>query len=242
MKYQVEARSRQESLLRFLNVRKDELVLDVGCGTGYFTGLVNEQGCRQAVGLDVDLESLRIAKKLNHNQDFVRADCVRLPIRNRVANKVLCTEVLEHVPNDDALATEFSRVLISGGTLVCSSPNESFVFRSKKSSHTAHGPELHVRGGYSQESIIRLLSGAGFTAIEIAYALPLLGALFVEVLERAYVKLYDPLESQSQLAQLETKKIFKLYRLVFPILLILVTLPLPRTYGGSILVARAAKT
>ena len=42
MKYQVEARSRQESLLRFLNVQKDELVLDIGCGTGYFTGLVRE--------------------------------------------------------------------------------------------------------------------------------------------------------------------------------------------------------
>jgi len=241
MEYQPEARSRQQYLMRYLGVQRDDIVLDVGCGTGYFAGLITLEGCQRTIGCDLDEEALRIAKKLNRNLDFVQADGVHLPIRNSAVTKILCTEVLEHVLDDTGLATEFSRVLMSGGVLVCSSPNSSFVFHSKKSTHTSGGPELHVRAGYSPKSIVGLLAAAGFVAIDISYALPLLGTLLVEALERVYATLFGPLQSQSELARLENRPLFKVYRLIFPILMGLVTFPIPRNYGGSILVAKATK-
>ena len=105
---------------------------------------------------------------------------------SRQSTRCCCTEVLEHVADDSAVAEECYRILREGGVFVLSSPNASFPIRSKKSSHTEAGPELHVRPGYSPFQLKDLLRQAGFTHIQLAFALPLIGTLLVEALERLY--------------------------------------------------------
>ena len=240
MHYQIEARSRQDGLLKPLSLSKRDMVVDLGCGTGYFISLI-QQEASTTIGIDVDLPALKFAKAFCRDREFILADATKIPIRDRTVNKVLCTEVLEHVTADSAVAEECYRILRVGGVSVLSSPNASFPIRSKKSSHAGAGPELHVRPGYSPSQLKYLLRRAGFTDIRLAFALPLIGTLLVEALERLYVISRGPLKSQVELERAFQGPMFVLYRLFFPLFLIAVRVPFPSSYGGSVLISRAYK-
>jgi ubiquinone/menaquinone biosynthesis C-methylase UbiE len=237
MYYQPEARSRQIELLEALSLAPSDVVLDVGCGTGYFTMLIKNKA-DHVVGVDIDCAALRIAGEFTPECDFINADVTKLPIKDKSATKVLCTEVLEHVEDDVGLMMECHRTLTDGGTLVCSSPNERYAFRSGKKSHTAKGPEQHVRAGYSPETLQRLLSKAGFSETSLRYALPMLGTLYVELLERTYTAIYRPLKSQSELKRISRSRMLALYKFLLPILLRVARIKFPENYGGSILIAK----
>lgn len=70
--------------------------------------------------------------------DYV-SDITAIPVPDSSFDFVLCTEVLEHVPDPISAIKEFSRVLRSGGKLVITAPLGSFV----------HMPPYHYYGGFS---------------------------------------------------------------------------------------------
>jgi ubiquinone/menaquinone biosynthesis C-methylase UbiE len=228
-------------LLRHLAIENKDLVIDLGCGTGYFTSLIKDSA-HYVVGVDIDFAALIVAKRYCSNHDFVVSDASNLPFKDHAATKVLCTEVLEHVSDDQRLADECFRVLYDDGVIVCSSPNASFRFRSKKSSHTEAGPELHVRAGYTPASLRELLAHAGFSSIQLCFALPMLGTLIVEGLERMYSAAYRPLKSQAEFIRLERSFFFGLFKALFPVMLRVTSIKFPRSLGGSILIAKAQKS
>jgi ubiquinone/menaquinone biosynthesis C-methylase UbiE len=238
MYYQVEARARQHQLLVSLDLTKDDFVVDVGCGTGYFSYLIGDK-VASIVGVDIDSSSLRVAKRFLPEQDFILSDATQLPIRNQVVTKVLCSEVLEHVSDDARLVSECYRILRMGGVFVCSSPNATFPMRLRKSSHLKQGAEFHVRIGYSPTSLRELLIKAGFESVCLSFALSILGTLMVEILERMYTIMYGPLSSQSELVRLQRSRIFRTF---FPFLLFVVGIFNPKGHVGSILVAKAFRT
>lgn len=52
----------------------------------------------------------------------VRCDARMLPFETGAFDQVLCTEVLEHVPDPDGVLAEICRVLAAGGALVLTTP------------------------------------------------------------------------------------------------------------------------
>jgi SAM-dependent methyltransferase len=52
----------------------------------------------------------------------ILCDCTRMPFPDGSLDAVICSEVLEHVPNCLAAMREFSRVIKPGGHLVCTMP------------------------------------------------------------------------------------------------------------------------
>jgi GT2 family glycosyltransferase/SAM-dependent methyltransferase len=102
-------------------------VLDVGCGEGYGVELLRAAGARTALGMDLDLLTLRRACR-NYpgpGAAFAVGDVVRLPVATGAIDVVTCFEVLEHLDaaGQDALLGEFARVLAPGGRLIISTPN-----------------------------------------------------------------------------------------------------------------------
>jgi len=87
--------------------------VDLACGGGLLAPHVT--GYRH-VGLDLSAPALQQARE--HGVTPVRADVLRLPLRDEVADVVVAGEVLEHVTDLAAAVREACRVLRPGGTLV----------------------------------------------------------------------------------------------------------------------------
>ncbi len=139
-----------------LGIRAGEHVLDVGCGEGrHACQASREKGCT-ICALDIDqANALKTAYLLDlmaqHGEStgsyaVLRGDALRLPFRDAHFDRVICSEVLEHVPDDRQAAQELVRVMKDDGTLAVSVPtyfSESVYWRLSADYH--HCPGGHIR-------------------------------------------------------------------------------------------------
>lgn len=61
----------------------------------------------------------------NNTQIDITSDITNIPVKGCSFDAILCTEVLEHVPNAVAVLKEFSRILRPGGVLIMTAPFSS---------------------------------------------------------------------------------------------------------------------
>lgn len=101
----------------FAAFSEDELVLDVGCGTGDYLTRLERRGARP-FGIDVDLMALRTCRRNGH---FVlQAFAEKLPVKTGSVGGILCKVVLPYTLESQVIR-EISRVLRDGGKAnVCS--------------------------------------------------------------------------------------------------------------------------
>jgi SAM-dependent methyltransferase len=126
-------------------------ILDLGCGDKpyqrYFPDAVAYLG--------VDLPAERSANKLEKRAD-VYADLQRLPIADESFDVVLCTQVLEHVPEPARVLAEAHRVLRTSGLAVLTVP-----FAAAEHEE----PNDYLR--FTSYGITDLLERCGFEAVNV---------------------------------------------------------------------------
>ena len=107
----------------FLSVAKDkQLVLDLGCGSGRATRLLEKAG-KKVIGLDISAEALRRASRLGGASSYVQADCdAQPPFADQSFEAVYCAEVIEHLLDPESLVRECYRLLKPAGILFLSTP------------------------------------------------------------------------------------------------------------------------
>jgi len=93
-------------------------ILDVGCGSSRIV-----QDLPNAVGLDVQIKKLRRISPGTHK--VVQATLTRLPFGSGCFDTLICSQVIEHVPEPLVDWREMHRVLAAGGTLVVGTPDYS---------------------------------------------------------------------------------------------------------------------
>ena len=123
-------RGRVRAVLQFLQPRADDRILDCGCGLGfYLMALARSVGCRPH-GLDHDRSALQFARGLSDGPRFelYLGDACRLPYGDAIFDKVVLSEVLEHLVDDLGAVREAWRVLRPGGTLVVTVPYRHYPF------------------------------------------------------------------------------------------------------------------
>lgn len=108
-----------ERLLSYLQLRRGELVVDLGCGSGRTLAYAAQRFGVRTVG--VDLMSSLAVQALHHlrsegipNGMAVAADIVRLPFRDEVFPFAFAESVFVFLPKPEAFA-EVARVLKAGG-------------------------------------------------------------------------------------------------------------------------------
>jgi 2-polyprenyl-3-methyl-5-hydroxy-6-metoxy-1,4-benzoquinol methylase len=119
--------ARAAKVLELLDPGPGETIVDVGCGSGYYTRVAAEAGAR-VVAVDVArnyVEQARahVGDALADRCAFRVEDAERLSLRDGAVDKVLMTEVIEHVPDPGPALREATRVLRRGGRLVVSTPS-----------------------------------------------------------------------------------------------------------------------
>ena len=100
---------------------KGKDVLDVPCGVGWGTSLLN---ARRVVGIDISKEAVDYAKKHYPKIDFLVGNMANIPIPDKSIDVVVCLEGYEHVNRDVGIRflEEAVRILRKGGLLVMSCP------------------------------------------------------------------------------------------------------------------------
>jgi ubiquinone/menaquinone biosynthesis C-methylase UbiE len=152
-------------------IQPGERVLDLGCGNGRHTIEAANWDC-SIVAMDIDREELRRARymfyadynagKLPGFAEFLRGDAEHLPFRDGAFDKIITTEVLEHVFDDERAMRELLRVLRPGGQIAISCPHhraERFLWWL--SWDYWHSPGGHIRI-YRKGQLRKRLSSTGF--------------------------------------------------------------------------------
>lgn len=116
---------RFNAVIDALNPRPKELILDLGCGTGYYTKEILRKGAK-VIAVEYSSNYLNQARNFvgnNKNAKFIRSSATDLPFDNDTFNKVLFTEVIEHVPDYEKTLQEIKRVLKPKGIAVVTTPS-----------------------------------------------------------------------------------------------------------------------
>lgn len=114
-----------------LEIREGDRVLDAGCGEGRHTFASCRNRC-QVYAMDLDMTGLLKTKyvlgemekkgELCGTASILRGDSKRLPFRDGFFDKIICAEVLEHVPDDGQVMAELTRVLRKKGEIAVTVP------------------------------------------------------------------------------------------------------------------------
>src|SRR5688500_7531121 len=93
------ASRRLRTVLEYLDIQPADRVLDCGCGLGWFLKVIGELHDCALFGTDYDLPRLAVARSEGGSRAPVAgADIFHLPCPDATFDKVVLSEVLEHLP------------------------------------------------------------------------------------------------------------------------------------------------
>jgi ubiquinone/menaquinone biosynthesis C-methylase UbiE len=147
-------------------------ILDAGCGTGLNLRHLPEG----STGVDINPRNIALLRERLPNHTVIQADVEQLPFEDASFGTVLCTEVIEHIPDPAAALAEYRRVLQPGGVLIGSVPARSAIWKLRFLSSTCpHSEPFHNE--YLPDEVRAML--AGWTLEHLRYSLLHFNVLFV---------------------------------------------------------------
>jgi SAM-dependent methyltransferase len=174
---------RAEAIYDFLDLVPGDRLLDMGCGRGFFLKFTRElYPAVDVVGVELDRPLLPVARANVPGVRVVNGNVYRLPFADAAFDKAIFTEVIEHVPDDEAALAELFRVLAPGAVLALTTPHANYpllwdpinkVMETTTGRHIQTGPLAgiwanHVRL-YTLEDLARKVTRAGFEIAESRY-------------------------------------------------------------------------
>jgi len=149
--------------------KKKLVVLDAGCGTGFFALYMAKLG-HKSYGLDFSKESLEIAKKLvDKNKlhvDFRLGDVRKLPYKDKFFDLIISSGVIEHFPDTSSALREYDRVLKKDGKFIGNVPNRYSIFViSKLFLKLIRKWDVGYEKSFSQNKLKKLLNASHFRII-----------------------------------------------------------------------------
>jgi SAM-dependent methyltransferase len=141
-------------------------VLDIGCGSGRII-----QDLPDAVGMDILLPKLRFLR--DRHRHLVQATVFVLPFLTERFDVVICSEVIEHIPDHPQIFQELTRVLRPGGTLILGTPDYGrrlwwileWIYGKVLPGAYAHEHITH----YTRATLIQRMLTHGFTIRNLQY-------------------------------------------------------------------------
>lgn len=114
-----------DSVVSLLACRKEDVILDAGCGTGRVSTRIAPK-IRRLICVDLSIESLLILQNklpagLCSKVHCIVADLSKMPIRGSSFSKIVSVQVIQHIPSHEkrlSVLRTFHGLLQKGGHLV----------------------------------------------------------------------------------------------------------------------------
>lgn len=163
-----------------LDLRPGERLLDLGCGEGRHAISAYMVQNLDAVGVDLskkDLETTlerfdQFVEPENKDKSLVIsvADATGLPFADESFDKVICSEVLEHIPDYRKVISEIHRVLRTGGIAAISVPRffpEWVCWQLSDAYHEVEGGHIRI---FNAGSLRKDVEETGFVCFDKHHA------------------------------------------------------------------------
>jgi ubiquinone/menaquinone biosynthesis C-methylase UbiE len=122
---------RARFIFHSIEKKRPKKILDAGCGRGfYLQALTLYDFPKEIVGVDINDAYLVKAKAACKDKRvrIQKSDIYKLPFHDNYFDMIICSEILEHLPDDKKGLLEIKRVLKPGGALLVTVPNANFPF------------------------------------------------------------------------------------------------------------------
>lgn len=155
-----------------LGLRAGDRVIDMGCGAGrhafemYRRGadvVAFDQDAEELAGVDELFAAMREAGEVPVGAEATstRGDALALPWADGEFDRVVASEVLEHIPDDESAIAELVRVLRPGGTIAVTVPRwlpERICWALSDEYHQVEGGHVRI---YTGAELVAKLERAG---------------------------------------------------------------------------------
>lgn len=163
-----------------LELPADSWVLDAGCGSGRHLSQAFRYRDVHVVGIDRSKKDAGTANRMldcmvHEAEDgggmklVSVSDITKLPFRDGTFDVVICSEVLEHIPDLPRAVSEIIRVLKPGRSLVVSVPRympERICWALSWDYHHEEGGHIRI---FRKKELISLLERAGTRCVDTAW-------------------------------------------------------------------------
>jgi len=155
-----------------LGLQSGERVLDMGCGAGRHAFEMYRRGA-DVIALDMDADELAGVSEIfaamreqgevpaGAEADTKQGDALDLPFPDGEFDRVVASEVLEHIPDDDRAIAELVRVVRPGGTIAVTVPRwlpEKICWALSDQYHEVEGGHVRI---YRADELRARLETAG---------------------------------------------------------------------------------
>jgi SAM-dependent methyltransferase len=154
-------------------VSPGDQILDLGCGAGRHAFELYRRGAHvvafdqdgdELAGVEKMFGAMRLAGEVpaEATARTVQGDALDLPFEDGTFDRVIASEVLEHIPDDMTAMAELLRVLKPGGRLAVTVPSwlpERICWALSEDYHTAPGGHIRI---YTRAELEAKLKSLGF--------------------------------------------------------------------------------
>jgi len=174
----------KKTILNALNLQREDIVLDAGCGTGRFTRLIAKK-CRKVYGVDFSPKSIEVLNKkareegIQNIETYVCDITKSLPIKEKV-DKIVSIQVIQHIPTEVGRYTAVLNLydkLKSGGTCVISVSNWNLLSKRRYLKEEKSSNFYHLR--FTPKEIASVFKKCGFKHIIVTGCINFRGYAFL---------------------------------------------------------------
>ncbi len=141
------------TLLQSLQLDYPKL-LDLGCGKGWFTGMLAQFG--EATGIDLSEEAISMARSEYPDARFIAGNLYEAPLPLKYFDVVVSQEVIAHVEDQTRYVQRAAEVLKPGGHLIVTTGNK-FVIQRLGDVHWNVQPPDHIARQLDMKALRQLL-------------------------------------------------------------------------------------
>ncbi|MEZ7821175.1 MAG: class I SAM-dependent methyltransferase [Patescibacteria group bacterium] len=106
------------NVLRLLDIKKDDFILDIACGSGFFSREFYKLS-KNVTGIDISKELINIAKTSNVDINFyvTSADDLKFT-KTKSIDKAVCILAIQNIENVKGVLIEINRILKDNGKMI----------------------------------------------------------------------------------------------------------------------------